>query len=276
MSYGQYGQVSTTDNDDDLIINVDDASALDQLQFQDFSHAAGATTTPFRPAATNVDYTFEGDGGKIQSAAADSSPYGPALWTIAYYAQFFDVDAKDVLNRITMAVLPFKNNFLDKTAANPDLYGPFWVTTTLIFAMGMTGNLATYMSSEEGTWVYDFTKLTFAATMMYNYVTLFPLMIWAFLKFWVKADIKLLEIICLFGYSVFIFIPVSIVCIIPNEIVRWISIMAGVALTTMVLLANLFPFIKSLQRKTAYIVLGVVVAAQILLAVLFKFYLFNY
>jgi hypothetical protein len=50
--------------------------------------------------------------------------------------------------------------------------GPFWITTTLIFAMGMTGNLATYLASAEDEWVYDFTKVTFAASLLYNYVTL--------------------------------------------------------------------------------------------------------
>lgn len=50
--------------------------------------------------------------------------------------------------------------------------GPFWITTTLIFVMGMTGNLATYLSSEDDKWVYDFTKVTFATSLLYNYVTL--------------------------------------------------------------------------------------------------------
>jgi hypothetical protein len=38
--------------------------------------------------------------------------------------------------------------------------------------MGMTGNLATYLASTEDEWVYDFTKITFAASLLYNYATL--------------------------------------------------------------------------------------------------------
>ena len=31
---------------------------------------------------------------------------------------------------------------------NTDLYGPFWVMTTIIFLMGIVGNLANYLTSK--------------------------------------------------------------------------------------------------------------------------------
>jgi hypothetical protein len=44
------------------------------------------------------------------------------LWSIEYYAQFFDVDTKQVLDRCWAAVFP-KTPFLDVLGGNPDLYG---------------------------------------------------------------------------------------------------------------------------------------------------------
>ena len=44
------------------------------------------------------------------------------LWSIEYYAQFCDVDTKQVLDRCWAAVFP-RTPFLDVLGGNPDLYG---------------------------------------------------------------------------------------------------------------------------------------------------------
>ena len=72
--------------------------------------------------------------------------------------------------------------FFELVAANPDLYGPFWIATTLIFAMAITGNLASYVNFVETPakkeWTYDFSLLTLAGTVVYLYVTLLPMLFW--------------------------------------------------------------------------------------------------
>jgi hypothetical protein len=42
------------------------------------------------------------------------------------------------------------------------------------------------------------------------------------------------------------------------------------------MMANLIPFIRSLNKKTAYVALGAAVAAQFLLALILKLYFFEY
>jgi len=44
------------------------------------------------------------------------------LWSIEYYAQFCDVDTKQVLDRCWAAIFP-RVPFLDVLGGNPDLYG---------------------------------------------------------------------------------------------------------------------------------------------------------
>ena len=44
------------------------------------------------------------------------------LWSIEYYAQYFDVDTKQVLDRCWAAIFP-RTPFLDVLGGNPDLYG---------------------------------------------------------------------------------------------------------------------------------------------------------
>lgn len=63
------------------------------------------------------------------------------------YKAYFDVDAEDIVARIRAVCLDFykpehfRNNVLGAQQTNglkgPDLYGPFWVTMTLIFLVGV-------------------------------------------------------------------------------------------------------------------------------------------
>lgn len=63
------------------------------------------------------------------------------------YKAYFDVDAEDIVSRIRAVCLDFykpehfRNNVLGAQQTNglkgPDLYGPFWVTMTLIFLVGV-------------------------------------------------------------------------------------------------------------------------------------------
>lgn len=74
-----------------------------------------------------------------------------------YYQPLFDVDTIQVLNRVKGSLLPRpRGAFFDLISANPDLWGPFWISTTLIFAMAITGNLASYYAYKgpQGGWTY--------------------------------------------------------------------------------------------------------------------------
>ena len=108
-----------------------------------------------KPTSVN----FEGDQAERPAAAGSMS-----FWSITYYQPLFDVDTLQVLNRIKGALLPRpKGAFFEQIAANPDLYGPFWIATTLIFAMAITANLASYFSftptKAHPVWSYNFNQV---------------------------------------------------------------------------------------------------------------------
>jgi hypothetical protein len=56
-----------------------------------------------------------------------------------------------VVERIKMNFMPFKKDFIEKIKENPDVYGPFWILTTIIFLLGSTGNLSRYFYNWEKT-----------------------------------------------------------------------------------------------------------------------------
>jgi hypothetical protein len=53
----------------------------------------------------------------------------------------------------------------------PDLYGPFWIYTTLIVVLAITGNLTRYIdmvvNEDEGTFESNFNYVPVAATVIY-------------------------------------------------------------------------------------------------------------
>ena len=51
---------------------------------------------------------------------------------IDYYRQYFDITTQDVLQRILFSFIPYNDKLLQAIGDRPDLYGPFWILTTVI------------------------------------------------------------------------------------------------------------------------------------------------
>jgi hypothetical protein len=74
-----------------------------------------------------------------------------------------------VLRRCTAAIYP-RANFLDVLDGNPDLYGPFWIATTVVFILFLTGTISWKLAQEgDGRFGYDFGLLSGAAGLVYGY-----------------------------------------------------------------------------------------------------------
>ena len=231
-----------------------------------------------------------GGGGSSGGFGADGEQARPAaggFWSITYYQPLFDVDTLQVLNRIKGALLPRpKGAFFELIAPNPDLYGPFWIATTLIFTMAMVHGMATYLaftpSAAKKTWTYDFSKLTLAGSVVYSYVTLLPLLFWLLLRYY-EASKKLVEVLCIYGYTLAVFVPVSVLCIVPSNALRWLLMLIGGAISAVFLLSNFhahladcFPYGEGDAKRKMYLILGSMSAFHIVLLLLFKIIFFHY
>lgn len=76
-------------------------------------------------------------GASFDDAAGGGGASGARLsfLTIEYYQQFFNVDTYMVLERIVNSMIPKRaaaNYLRMNIGENPDLYGPFWITVTLV------------------------------------------------------------------------------------------------------------------------------------------------
>ncbi|GLT90298.1 hypothetical protein SLE2022_082400 [Rubroshorea leprosula] len=235
----------------------------------------------------HITVKFSGAQGKIPAGShpprdadggSDEPPEsGGCLRTfdIATYKPYFDVDTSDVLDRIKESLFPFRGSFTEKTAENPDLYGPFWICTTLIFVAASIGTFVSYIAQklQKKEWNYDVNLVTWSAGVFYGYVTVVPLALYVILKYF-SAPSGLVQLFCLYGYSLFIFIPALCLSVVPVEIFRWV--IAGVAgfMSATFLALNLKAHINSVGERWFLIVAGIFLL-QLALSIVLKLYLFT-
>ncbi|KAL0441641.1 UNVERIFIED_CONTAM: protein YIPF1 [Sesamum radiatum] len=220
----------------------------------------------------DADDTF----GKPNSGSEEPQQSGWfRSFTIAAYRPYFDVDTSDVLERIKDSLFPFRGTFSEKTANNPDLYGPFWICTTLIFVAASIGTFVTYLAHklQKKEWDYDINLMTWSAGLFYGYVTIVPLGLYIVLKYF-SAPAGFVQLLCLYGYSLFVFVPALCLSVVPQEIFRWvIAGVAGFMSATFVAL-NLKNHISS-AGESWFLIVAAIFLLQLALALVLKFYLFT-
>ncbi|XP_027223842.2 protein YIPF1 isoform X2 [Penaeus vannamei] len=206
---------------------------------------------------------------------------GASFWNFEFYQQFFDVESKQVGDRIIWSMVPKPGvSYLQSyIRPNPDLYGPFWICMTLAFTTAITGNLANYLLTRpEDTyiWRYDFHKVTLAATAIFAYAWLVPLAVWGIL-IWrgSRAKISLLELLCIYGYSLAIFVPVSILWMVPQPWFKWCLAIVAPVLSGSVLVRTVWPSLSHDTKQVAITIAAFILILHATLALGFMLYFFT-
>lgn len=219
-----------------------------------------------------------GNGGSGGGSSRDGGgrPGDGKLWTIQYYSQYFDVDTNEVLRRCVAAVYP-RSNFLDILDGNPDLYGPFWIATTVVIILFLTGTISQYLSREHDKhFEYDFRLLSGAAGLIYGYTGVIPIALWAALRWFGSSTADLVECWALYGYANLMWIAVALVSWSPLTALNWALVGVGFASTVFFLLRNLYPVLSATDAKTSKMLLIAVVVLHAGLAIAIKVLFFAY
>uniref|UniRef100_A0A093VA97 Protein YIP n=1 Tax=Talaromyces marneffei PM1 TaxID=1077442 RepID=A0A093VA97_TALMA len=208
-----------------------------------------------------------GGGGGISSGNVGGKHH---LWTIQYYSQFFDVDTNEVVRRCVAAVYP-RSNFLDVLDGNPDLYGPFWIATTVVIILFLTGTISQYLAHEHDEhFEYDFRLLSGAAGLIYGYTGVIPIALWGALRWFGSSSADLIECWALYGYANLLWIAVALASWSPLTALNWALVGVGFAWTVFFLLRNLYPVLSATDAKTSKILLILVVVLHAGLAIAIK------
>ncbi|XP_073691448.1 protein YIPF2 [Garra rufa] len=272
----------------------------DDLNFQEFEEAAdllssnpGASTLSISnpsAAATSsgdvrVDLSDDEDNTQESSELLGGEKQTGGFWTFEYYQSFFNVDTVQVLDRIKGSVMPLpgRNFVKHHIRNNPDLYGPFWICVTLVFSVAISGDLYTFLIKMGDPGYHyrpQFNRVSIAAITVFLYAWLVPLGVWGFLTWRQSVDRQIsgytfLETVCVYGYSLFIYIPASILWTIPVYWLEWLLIAIAMVISGSVLVMTFWPAVRDDTKLTAFATMAVIVSLHALLAVGFKLYFFH-
>lgn len=226
---------------------------------------------------TDYDAGARGGVGDPPSGPQEQKP-GASIWSIEFYQKYFDVNTDEVVNRVIWSMLPTPNvNFLQHFVQNkPDLYGPFWICVTLVFAIGISGNISDYFQSPADRnypWKYDFHAVSLAGLLIFLYAWILPLILWGALQWSSASEVKfrLIDLVCTYGYAMAIYVPLSALWIIPVAWIQWMLTFVGALLSGSVLCLSLRPAFS----KTGYTILILLFVLHLLIATSFMRFFFH-
>lgn len=201
----------------------------------------------------------------------DSDPVSYKFWQIEYYRPYFDVDTWTVISRLKYPFIPFKAD--DFFELEIDLYTPFWIVTTLVFLLAAVGNFALYIEKEgKFNWGNEITKLVQAGTILYSFFLMLPGLSYCIINT-DEENVSLIRIISVNGYSLLPYIPAVLICIIPNDWVRYLSLYIASFLSTWLVGKYILRF-EVLGKYKKYSLMGLYSIGHMVLILLSNWYFF--
>ncbi|KAI7691474.1 Protein YIPF1 [Sarcoptes scabiei] len=210
--------------------------------------------------------------------SADESS-NKSIWKIEYYSRYFDLTTKIFFQKILWSILPLnvgdKGTYIDRFIhLNADLYGPIWISLTLIFTLSICGDIIHHLNlsphippnSNLTTTIvknpeyhqknlkFEFERLRSITTITFAYVLLTPLILWSFCQ-WRRS---------------------SILALINILQIQFILFASAAFLSGLVLMISFAPVVHSDPNKSfkfAYILLVLILVLHLILA-LFYLYVF--
>ncbi|XP_008432608.1 protein YIPF1 [Poecilia reticulata] len=259
-------------NRDAVTISIDD---------EDLKSKKQRSAVGFAQDVGDEEPLINEDREELLSGQKKNAPF----WTFEYYQKFFDIETHHVKERILGSLVPWpgKNFIQVHLRKNPDLYGPFWICTTLVFAIAISGNLSTflrYFGNSNYKYTAEFGKVSIAATAIFSYAWLVPLGLWGLLlwrsnKILNLVSYSFMEIVCVYGYSLAVYIPAVVLWIPHVEWLRWLSIVVALCLSSSVLVMTFWPALRDDHPKVIIATVAGIVLLNGLLAVGCKMYFFS-
>jgi len=163
------------------------------------------------------------------------------------------------------------NSFLATISEKPDLYGPFWITTSLVFTAAVCSHMSSWLQSwmSSSAWEYDLQSMVNAASVVYGYAGLAPVLAYFGLG-QLGVDAKFLTLICLYGYSLCVFIGASLVCLTPSNTAIWLALLGGGAWSAVFLMRNLAPLVMQVSPASVQSASIAIAALQFVFVILLK------
>lgn len=268
-------------------VDTEDAS-------NDFINPSNLTTSSSANNGNNpfalYDDVVDDDGA--ETGRWESEPTGtrsePKFWQPRFYASYFDINVSDLATRLFRSIIPCKpllgwvdsDEETEGGTSVPDLYGPVWITTTLVLALSMGAEMATFLRNvfqKQETSVMpsisslQFSKLWRAASVLYFYVFIFPVLLTVFQCLFAKRSLSqnsvrahpIVGTVMVYGYSMTPVVIASFVATIPIETVQIAAMGSAFTIGALVIMLNLWRDVSVQHKGLTYFVRLLAAAAHV-------------
>ena len=187
---------------------------------------------------------------------------------------YFQITSKDFFNRILMSIIPFNTKFYNIIENSPDFYGPFWIYTTFVVLVSSCGSLSrTIQGSRDSNFFQEFVPT--AAILIYFIGFGVPILI-ALLSNIFGGKISIAPIICIYGYSYTIFLPITIVCSIPISLLQWILLAYAIFSSSSLVIMSISKSLSSIPTGKKIAINIIICIFQIVIFFMLKLYFFKH
>ena len=186
---------------------------------------------------------------------------------LSFFFFFFDFETEEITKRLIASLIPFNKNFINLVEKKPDLYGPFWIYTTLIFIVASAGSLTKYIQGANNEDYFQ-KFIPLGMSVIYGIGFCLPVII-KVLMYLFGSETSFVLVLNIYAYSFSIYAPILILCI-PFESLQWLLLFYAVFSSTCFLLLNFWKELTKYVDNRKYFILGVIVIFQISLFFVIK------
>ena len=174
---------------------------------------------------------------------------------LSFLQVYFDFETDEIIQRLIASLIPFNKNFINLVEQKPDLYGPFWIYTTLIFIVASAASLTKYI---QGATDEDYFQkfIPLAMSVIYGIGFCLPFIV-KVLMYIFGSETSFVLVLNIYAYSFSIYAPILILCI-PFEKLQWLLLFYAVLSSTCFLLLNFWKELSKYVDNRKYFILGVI------------------
>jgi hypothetical protein len=202
----------------------------------------------------------------IEQSAPTDQPQNYGFWQLEYYQKYFDIDTTHLFEKMKSHAL-----LLKPETTHLDLYGPFWIPTTVIFLTfvmsSISGSINAYLDGKA--YEYDFRVLSWTVAIVYSYLGFVPLFLFLMGRYFGQPYTELATMIQVYGYGQTVWLPAVVaLALVPLNIVKF-----GIALVCG--MHGVILRVRLIELKHSSFKLFAVAAGEVIYCLMMLYYFFR-
>lgn len=173
-----------------------------------------------------------------------------SLFTVEYWKEYFDVTEEEIVGKVKACLNPTTTAFEQMIDVKIDLYGPFWISTSLVFAMIVIPKLWAVLFFQDIS--FDVSKIGFAFTLIYGGLAVFAFIFYGMSKF-MGVPASLFKTAAIYGYGYSIFLVAALACVLHISFFKFLFAIGAGFHSGLFLIRNFKPILEQLDPSNRLI-----------------------